>query len=103
VIHYDKAYFGMLANSEEISYPKAHFPDDFVFERRESGYFLKEEKIEKELRKLMREHLRIANNTLMFKVQKRREGESLLQAVQCCEEIFRSVKEHEFPVETINF
>lgn len=35
---------------------------------------MREEKIEKELRKLMREHLRITNNTLMFKVKKRKEG-----------------------------
>jgi hypothetical protein len=31
VINHDKAYFGMLPNSEETSNPKSHFPEDLIF------------------------------------------------------------------------
>jgi hypothetical protein len=68
----------MVPNSEKTSNPISHFPEDLIFYRRESSFFLREEKIEKEFRKLMREYLRIMINTLMFKVKKRKEGWSLL-------------------------
>lgn len=47
--------------------------------------------------------MRIVNNALMYKVKTRKIHGEVIEVIRYAQEIFDSFKEHEFPVEYINF
>lgn len=59
----------MLRTSEELINPKSISPHDLVFERKAGSFFMQKDQIDKSLKKIVKQHLRIANNVLMFKVK----------------------------------
>ena len=55
----------------------------------------------KEVKKLLKHHLKICNSVLIYKICKKRD--EIVKVIEVVESIFRGVNEEDFPLEVIDF
>lgn len=94
VVSLDPKYFNMLENETESLNPKSIAQEEMVFERKNNSNFLNADSLHKTLKRIVKQHLKICNSVLMFKITKRKNTQEVIEHLAQVQAIFDHFKEH---------
>ena len=103
IVRSDPKYFNLLENMYETMRGGLGVQGSLFERRGQEEEFMGREGVRREVKKLVKNHLKICNAVLMYKINNRKSVEELRESVKVVQGIYDQFREDDFPSQHMDF